>query len=85
LDPRGQTNDFAALTINTGGLEVFGGTIDRNTTMTANSTNTTLDYNNPSSIGQSFTAFAGHGTNGTQNYNGASNFNGGFVAVAFTP
>jgi len=53
-DPRGVPNDFTALTVPTGGVEVISGLIDRSTTMVATSSNTTVDFNHPSAIGSTF-------------------------------
>jgi hypothetical protein len=84
-DPRGVPNDFTALTIPTGGVGVISGLIDRSTTMVATSANTTVDLNNPSSIGSTFTHMAAHGTNGSPTFTGANNFNASFVMAVFQP
>jgi len=85
VDPRGVPNDFAALTIPTGGVGVISGLIDRSTTMVATSANTTVDLNNPSSLGNFFTHMAAHGANGSPTFTGANNFNASFVMAVFQP
>lgn len=86
LDPRGVPNDFAALTIPTGGLVVVGGMGDRNTIVwTANAGSATVDLSNPNSGGGGFTSLQAHGTNGSPSFNNANNFFAGFVAAVFQP
>jgi hypothetical protein len=85
VDPRGVPNDFAALTIPTDGVGVISGLIDRSTTMVATSGSTTVDLNNPSAIGSTFSHMAAHGTNGSPTFTGANNFNASFVMAAFQP
>lgn len=82
-DPRGVTVDLAGVAVATGGVVVTGMGIDRTVTMTANSSNTTVDLNANSGGGVAF--MAAHGTNGSPNFNGATNFNANFVIASFKP
>lgn len=85
-DPRGVPNDLAAVTVASGGIVVCGGQIDRNTTMTSNSSiNTILDLSLADSSGQSHTFLQSHGSSGGPAFNGATNFNASFVITSFQP